>query len=308
MVQVKVEHVIVVLLGLFLLYHFMGSCGCNKVEGWVSMGYNDNQPWVSSTKYCGLSDDYKTYSDKEMGDIRDSITTLKESLDGAQTNYLKAEATYTFHKEHYENSVKDYESSSDYEDAEQILNSIDRHAELANSAIASMKANATLIGSLKTQIQTAIDDLTDKRNKRVAAADECSKPNRLLSRYKPQVACVGTVGDGNIDENKFSTLWVEDRNDFKKGVEKRQYNGKKNACAVLTANDKNVYPFNGLINDEDKSFAGLNYFNNLITGDVPDTPAYVPVASPLPSTIEQVGMDYVAKRAESSFDSEPTVI
>ena len=306
MVQVKVEHVIVVLLGLFLLYHFMGSCGCDKVEGWIAMGYNDNQPYVMDKKYCGLSDDYTTFSDGEMSTVKKFLDGLKTSLDAAQQAYMKENTAYSFHKEHYDSSVQDYEDATDYEDAELILTSIDRHAENANSALSNMETNAKLIGSLKTQIQAAIADLTDKRGKRVAAADECSKPNRLLSRYQPKIACEGTAGPGkDIDGNKFAGLWKIDQQNFKKNVTNRQYNGSKNACAVLTAGSKDAYPFNGLINDEDSSFAGVNYFNNLLTEDVPVPPSYIPIASPLPTQIEMVGRDYVTKRDESSFESEP---
>ena len=49
MVQVKVEYVIVVLLGLFLLYHFMGRCGC-RVEGLV--GNKELGDVCRSSKEC----------------------------------------------------------------------------------------------------------------------------------------------------------------------------------------------------------------------------------------------------------------
>ena len=42
--EMKVEHVLLFLVGAFLVYHMMKGCGCNKVEGILSTGRAVNEP------------------------------------------------------------------------------------------------------------------------------------------------------------------------------------------------------------------------------------------------------------------------
>ena len=307
MVQVKVEHVIVVLLGLFLLYHFMGNCGCNNVEGWVAMGYNDDQPYVIDTAYCGLEPAAEKFMDNAISDELEDYNADIRNLTGAQNNYNVAKGQYSYWKREYEDNALKYKTETNETTANTFLSNINQAANSANTAITDMMTASSDIANYTKSLNKSRDRLVKKREIKVAANDECSKPNRMLKRYKPDVACLGTGGSGSkIDPDKFSTLFLEDRNTFRSGVSRRQYDGEKNACKVLTAKTKDDYPFAPLLNAENKTFSGEDHWRNKITGAIPDAPNPIPVGSPMPTKYSRVnGPDYVQERDPTTFDKPP---
>jgi len=215
MVQVKVEHVIVVLLGLFLLYHFMGSCGCNKVEGWLTGGenYKYQKPYVQEdSSYCGISEDYDQYyrdsfalnnlaETSNLYALIQNHALAKTALDKANDDLTQATADsaettliYQAHQAIPQPSPgielerwkrTDASNEAEYQSDLQSLAAVTTAQAIAQAAYDTQNTELT------TETQNFQDTLTTKYNIRKRL---CDKPNRMLDKYGPEHACVGDPG------------------------------------------------------------------------------------------------------------------
>tara|TARA_Y100000389_G_scaffold50120_1_gene45832 strand:+ start:153 stop:1160 length:1008 start_codon:yes stop_codon:yes gene_type:complete len=284
MVQVKVEHVIVVLLGLFLLYHFMGSCGCNRVEGWMEMGYNDDQPYVSDNAYCGLSSDFDNYITDSMAGFKKQYDDASADLADKITKYGNAKDKYLQEVARYGAAVDSYNTSDDTDDQLEFLQMANRHAQLANNEVELMDSYSGTINADLNLMTDAQNMMRDKRAKRTKAHVECSKPNRILLKYKPGVACAGTPSDRSnktIDSGSFNSLTNFDKGKFASNVAQRQWTNKAgatglNACDIIqeTGPINDNYSFMGMmdgtVNKPSPIFGTETYWRTQIDGDIPD--------------------------------------
>jgi hypothetical protein len=217
MVQVKVEHVIVVLLGLFLLYHFMGSCGCNRVEGWITLpdNYKYQTPYVQEdSQYCGISDAYQKYYDDTVllnnQPPGSALLTLKNNRDTAQAASVKADADYDAAK-----SVSDRSASAARQHRQtpkptphgslqanlwqEQQNRLDTAAgeDATNTAAAldAKTAAATNLANAQDALTKGSAEFLDKINQQYNIRQRlCDKPNRMLLKYGPQHACENNGG------------------------------------------------------------------------------------------------------------------
>lgn len=309
MVQVKVEHVIVVLLGLFLLYHFMGSCGCNKVEGWIAMDYDDDKPYVKTLDYCGLSDDGEVNYDGNITKAQGKYDRSVRELTNSQNKYLLADGNRSTAQGKYEDYSSRFFSETNEEEANAHRRNADRQAEAANTAIQDMMDAASAIIDQTDDVSVNLTDLQTAIAAKANAIRECSKPNRLLHRYLPDIACVGEGVGKRMDKNSFGDLFVEDQRNFSGTVDNRLYGtpdagGKRiNACTKLTAAKINDYPFNGMTDKGD----GL--FGATVSSRIPDTvyqpaPTPIQVMSPLPTKYPKYDADYLDTAAHGKFESD----
>lgn len=228
MVQVKVEHVIVVLLGLFLLYHFMGSCGCNKVEGWLaeSDNYKYKMPYVMDDgKYCGISQAYNKYYQDSMDqknlsptsnlakakinlelaqDAKDAADLAKSEADDAVTdsqtqldNYNESPKPSPSDKV----GVKRWQQRRDNLKAE-----LESDQEVQILALAAQEAAAMALDREQGEYDTALENYTTTiQNEHDRTQLLCDKPNRMLNRYGPNYAC---TNQGNRVNGPDKTFWT----------------------------------------------------------------------------------------------------
>jgi len=212
MVQVKVEHVIVVLLGLFLLYHFMGSCGCNRVEGWLTLpdNYKYQKPYVQeNSQYCGISGEYQDYYNDTVSlnnqPAGSTLVTLKNNRDTAQAASVDATAAYDAAKSVSDTSASDARKhrqtpkptppgSLQADLWQEQQNRLDTAAgEDATNTAAALEAKT----AAATNLTKAQDALTKGSAEFLAKINQqynirqrlCDKPNRMLLKYGPQHAC-----------------------------------------------------------------------------------------------------------------------
>jgi len=241
MVQVKIEHVIVVLLGLFLLYHFLGSCGCNKVEGWITSPeqYMYQMPFILTNSqgeadYCGLSDQFKEFHTKATSpeNYPERLKAAKESVDKAQEEVdqiTSSITTLTKQKEEKDkayddllNNPGDADPAKDtgtlkWDDirAEYILKL--SNAETAKTTVAQNldKAQRSLPlsqTSLDSSTAAFNEELEEYLNELTGDFDEkqtlCDKPNRMLHRTGPQHACAFNISE--IQGPDATEFWTKD--------------------------------------------------------------------------------------------------
>jgi len=212
MVQVKVEHLIVVLLGLFLLYHFMGSCGCNKVEGWLTSpeNYKYQMPYVMDDgKHCGVSNDYNQYYAKSkryenlvtgssLAEAKRDLAPLTKARESADSVMGEAQSLMeaalsrrdTYRSENPRPSGEGWATTewdatdSTYETAVATTTSDYQLAQIAQTAAAAAESKQ------QEQVTNAEEIYNKKLDDELAKAKIiCDKPNRMLYRYGPQYAC-----------------------------------------------------------------------------------------------------------------------
>jgi len=259
MVQVKVEHVIVVLLGLFLLYHFMGSCGCNRVEGWLTSPdqYMYQKPYIlvdgsGQTKYCGLSTRFESYyndlvdPEKYPKDLKDQKAIYDRAKDTYQgwVQQVNDQKDVVKTKRNAIQTVKDTNPGDDDGSPGWNRKKTNYDADLREANDAYGAANDELRGleQEKSTAKKVLDDIEtsyqDSLQEYMQPIQEdynnkqrlCDKPNRMLYRMGPQHAC----------NNKVSLIKGPDRTEFwdKEAVKSLMRSGpsggKFNTCEVIT--------------------------------------------------------------------------
>ncbi len=250
MVQVKVEHVIVVLLGLFLLYHFMGSCGCNKVEGWIAIDkdYKHQMPYVLDDTFCGISTEF--YNDNRLQYNTDNADQIEEqrTIDDTQKRINDNTNTIEKKRKRINKLDQDIEGLGDRIDADDVVDWDEDNGtwrtekKEAQDKVAVLEAENTVLNDLITRTES---NLTASRKERQDRQDRhlnthkqmCDKPNRMLKRYGPEYACEGPFnkvkgpdGDYWVNEStKTARNWT-DVNDVKY----------PNACANYDSGDSYV--------------------------------------------------------------------
>lgn len=250
MVQVKVEHVIVVLLGLFLLYHFMGSCGCNRVEGWIAMDndYKHQMPYVQDDKFCGISTEfyndnrlqYNTDSDDQKS-VQTTIDNMKKQIDDNTAEITRKNARITALTSDI-TSLGKRTDAADVDDWDEDHGDKTREKKLAQDRVTELTAQNAV---LNQQMSTAQSNLDASRKKRQDGQDNylnaqkqmCDKPNRMLKRYGPDYACTGQL---ELVSGPDSDYWLATATKLARNWTDASKVEHTNACAVYDSGDSYV--------------------------------------------------------------------
>jgi hypothetical protein len=320
MVQVKVEHVIVVLLGLFLLYHFMGSCGCNRVEGWIDMGYNDTQPYVEGNSYCGLRDTYLTNVEQKVAAETTNLQSAIDSLNTKRGELADLNDEWLLAKSDYDDTVRQITAVTTANAARDLISALNKKGEDTNSLRGQIVSKLKEMDDQKTIIDNYTTNINNIAKKYKGYSSVCSEPNRILRRDKPEVACDPRSG-GKVPQNtSFRSMPVQSDRDYftnEDHIKSRTWtddSGKDwNVCKVNTDNGGSQYAFAGYIgkDERDRSYGSdawtttkwNNYKTNSSLNIVPNPSPVAPFPS-APAPVYDVDGEYFDQDLINTFDPD----